>query len=93
MPVPKKRKSRDGKDASEEKSDEPKETTTEVEDKSKTEELSTSEKSVEELSTTEKAILAEKARIEAENATSEPPPTSENQQPMKKRGRKPKPKE
>jgi len=93
MPVPKKRKSRDGKDAPEEKSDEPKETTTEVEEDSKTEELSTLEKPVEELSTTEKAILAEKARIEAENATSEPPPTSENQQPMKKRGRKPKPKE
>jgi len=86
MPVPKKRKSQDSMNAPDEGKEEVK-----GDEDEKTEHLG--EKPLEELSTTERAILAEKARMEAEATTNAEPPTSDNQQPVKKRGRKPKPKE
>ena len=86
MPVPKKRKSQDSMNAPDEAKQEVK-----GDEDEKTDNLG--EKPLEELSTTERAILAEKARMEAEAKTNAEPPTSDNQQPVKKRGRKPKPKE
>lgn len=85
MPVPKKRKSQDSITAT----DEPKQ-----DDKSKENDKpdNSDEKDTEQLSTTERAILAEKERMEAEEKA-DADPTSDNNQPVKKRGRKPKPKE
>lgn len=86
MPVPKKRKSQDSITA-------PDEAKPEVKKKEDENAANLEEKSTEALSTTERAILAEKARMEAEAKTNADSPTSDNHQPVKKRGRKPKPKE
>jgi len=85
MPVPKKRKSQDSITGP----DEPKQ-----DEKSKENDKpdNSDEKGTEQLSTTERAILAEKERMEAEEKANADP-TSDNNQPVKKRGRKPKPKE
>eukprot|EP00092_Neocalanus_flemingeri_P005924 GFUD01006378.1.p1 GENE.GFUD01006378.1~~GFUD01006378.1.p1 ORF type:complete len:376 (+),score=153.80 GFUD01006378.1:1627-2754(+) len=94
MPVPKKRKSQDSMTAPDETN--PKEEKTpdvQVKDIEEKAENQGEEKSIEELSTSERVILAEKAKMEAEAKQNAEPPTSDNQQPVKKRGRKPKPKE
>eukprot|EP00092_Neocalanus_flemingeri_P022403 GFUD01024296.1.p1 GENE.GFUD01024296.1~~GFUD01024296.1.p1 ORF type:complete len:806 (+),score=315.96 GFUD01024296.1:321-2738(+) len=94
MPVPKKRKSQDSMTAPDETN--PKEEKTpdvQVKDNEEKAENQGEEKSIEELSTSERVILAEKAKMEAEAKQNAEPPTSDNQQPVKKRGRKPKPKE
>jgi len=85
MPVPKKRKSQDSITGP----DEPKQ---DVKSKENDKPDNSDEKETEQLSTTERAILAEKERMEAEEKANADP-TSDNNQPVKKRGRKPKPKE
>jgi len=90
MPVPKKRKSQDSITKQDESKSEM------VSDQEETDEKTSNpgeEKPFEELSTSERALIAEKARMEAYAKQNAEPPTSDDQQPVKKRGRKPKPKE
>jgi len=96
MPVPKKRKSQDSMTKPGEpdtKEDDKSEMVTDHEDTDEKNSNPGEEKPFEELSTSERALIAEKARMEAYAKQNAEPPTSDNQQPVKKRGRKPKPKE
>jgi len=80
MPAPKKRKSQDSVNVSEDSN-------------SKKTEKASDDSAIEELSTTERAILDEKAKVESEEKQNTELSTSDDQQPVKKRGRKPKQKE
>jgi len=91
MPVPKKRKSQDSMNVQEEEKTESDIKPSTVVQNNKKEEGANDKP--EELSTSEKAALAQKAKMESEQKEKDEDSelaTSETQQPMKKRGRKPK---